>query len=152
MVEMKFAVDLHPFFQSFPLFSVSLCLCGESFESDFNDPTKEPDVIPICQHCHASNVNRPRLLCWGCYYAPGVRDRYPSTSKYARRGIGNFNGNAPQACEPTTAAPGTREKLDVMAERARMRQRLWHPYDAAFDGDPKPLLAYGEESREQKVA
>jgi len=81
-----------------------------------------------------------------------VRDRYPSTSKYARRGVGNFNGNAPLACEATTAAPGSREKLEVMAERARMHQRLWHPYDAAFDGDPKPMMARAEEIREKKVA
>jgi len=109
-------------------------------------------MIPICQHCHRSNVNRPRQLCWGCYYAPGVRDQYPSTSKYARRGVGNFTGNAPTACEPTTAAPGTPEKLEVMAERARMRQRLWHPFDAEFEGDPKPTLVFADESHARKVA
>ena len=92
------------------------------------------------------------MLGGGCYHARGVGDRSRWRSKCARRGIGNFNGNAPLACEPTTAAPGSREKLDVMAERARMHQRLWHPYDAAFDGDPKPLMAYGDDRREKKVA
>ena len=108
-------------------------------------------MIPICQHCRQSKVNRPRQLCWSCYYAPGVRDQYPSTSKYARRGVGNFTGNAPLACEPTTAPPGTREKLDVLAERARMRQRLWHPLDVAFPGDPRPMALLGGMPRE-KVA
>ena len=48
-----------------------------------------------CRHCHEGPVNRPRGLCWSCYYRPGVRDLYPSTSKFARRGEGNFNGLAP---------------------------------------------------------
>ena len=109
-------------------------------------------MIPICQHCQTGKVNRPRQLCWVCYYTPGVRDCYPSTSKYARRGVGNFNGNAPIACEPTTAAPGTPEKMEIMAERARMRQRLWHPFDAEFAGDPKPLTVLDDSSRLKKVA
>jgi hypothetical protein len=33
-----------------------------------------------------------------------------------------------------------------------MRQRLWHPLDAGFTGDPKPLTLHREESREKKVA
>ena len=31
---------------------------------------------------------------------------------------------------PTAALPGTREKIDVMASRARCRQQLWHALDA----------------------
>lgn len=38
---------------------------------------------PPCRHCHAGAVVRPRGLCWKCYYAPGVRDLYPVTSKFA---------------------------------------------------------------------
>ncbi len=108
-------------------------------------------MIPICQHCHRAKVNRPRQLCWSCYYAPGVRDRYPSTSKFARRGEGNFT-EAALACEPTVAAPGTPEKMEVLAERARMRQRLWHPLDAMVAGEPKPFALLQGESRERKVA
>ena len=108
-------------------------------------------MIPICQHCHRAKVNRPRQLCWSCYYAPGIRDRYPSTSKFARRGEGNFT-EAALACEPTVAAPGTPEKMEVLAERARMRQRLWHPLDAMAAGDPLPLTLHREESRLKKVA
>ena len=62
--------------------------------------------MSLCRHCHRASVNRPRGLCWSCYYTPGVRERYPSTSKFARRGVGNFCGNA-QPCEPTAALPGT---------------------------------------------
>ena len=49
-------------------------------------------MIAVCRHCSKSKVNRPRGLCWSCYYTPGVRDLYPSTSKFARRGVGNFTG------------------------------------------------------------
>ena len=108
-------------------------------------------MIAICQHCHQGKVSRPRQLCWTCFYAPGVRDQYPTTSKFARRGEGHFTA-PPLECEPTTASPGTREKLEVLAQRARMRQRLWHPMDADFPGDPKPLALLMHERRERKVA
>src|SRR5947207_12404906 len=84
----------------------------------------------ICRHCEHSPVSRPRGLCWSCYYRPGVRDQYPSTSKYARRGIDDFNGKFVLPTQPTAAMPGTPEKLEVLAQRARLRQSLWHPDDA----------------------
>lgn len=93
----------------------------------------------VCRNCGRAKVNRPRGLCWSCYYTPGVKDRYPSTSKYARRGVGNFTGNAPLPPIPTTAAPGSPEKLEVLAQRARNKQALWHPLDATFDGDTRAL-------------
>jgi hypothetical protein len=86
----------------------------------------------ICRHCQKSKVNRPRGLCWSCYYQPGVRDLYPSTSKFARRGVGNFTGNAPLPA-PTNALPGTPEKLAVLEERARLKQALFHPDDARVE-------------------
>jgi hypothetical protein len=84
----------------------------------------------ICRHCHQSKVNRPRGLCWSCYYSPGVREKYPSTSKFARRGVGNFSGAAPAPPCPTAALPGSAEKVAVLEERARMKLSLWHPDDA----------------------
>ncbi len=92
-------------------------------------------MIPVCRHCSNSKVNRPRGLCWSCYYRPGVKEMYPSTSKYARRGEGNFNGIAPVAPEPTTAAPGSPEKMAVLEMRVRMKQSLWHPLDARMSDD-----------------
>lgn len=97
-------------------------------------------MIPICKHCRKSKVNRPRGLCWGCYYTDGVKDQYPSTSKYARRGEGNFAGPAATP-EPTTAPPGTPEKMAVLEMRAKLKQALWHPLDAQYAGDPRPVEA-----------
>ncbi|MCS6865840.1 MAG: hypothetical protein RMJ56_12690 [Gemmataceae bacterium] len=105
-------------------------------------------MTTICRHCSKSKVNRPRGLCWTCYYTPGVKDQYPPTSKFARRGIGNFCGKAPLPPVPTTAAPGTPEKLAVLEQRARLKQALFHPADARYEGDPRPL----EFLREQAAA
>jgi hypothetical protein len=108
-------------------------------------PTPAPRPSPVaanptvCRHCAKSSVNRPRGLCWGCYYTPGVRDLYPSTSKYARHGVGNFAGAAPLPPAPTTAPPGTPEKVAVLESRAKGRFALFHPYDARHEGDPRPL-------------
>jgi hypothetical protein len=57
--------------------------------------------------------------------------------------VGNFTGNAPVAPLPTTAAPGTVEKMMVLEERARNKQALWHPLDAQYDGDPRPYSVLG---------
>ena len=97
-------------------------------------------MIAICKHCSECKVNRPRGLCWSCYYTPGVKEMYPSTSKYARRGVGNVTGIRPGAATPTTAAPGTAAKMAVLEERAKNNQSLWHPHDAQYEGDPLPLL------------
>ena len=88
----------------------------------------------ICRHCQKVKSNRPRGLCWSCYYRPGVRDQYPSTSKYARRGVVDFNGKTAQAALPTNALPGTEEKVAVLADRARLGLSLWHPLDARVSG------------------
>lgn len=77
-------------------------------------------------------MNRPRGLCWSCYYAPGLRDRYPSTSKFARRGIGHGHKASGTLPTPTTAPPGTPEKLAVLRERSDAGLQLWHPLDATY--------------------
>lgn len=84
----------------------------------------------LCRHCQKVRSNRPRGLCWSCYYRPGVRDQYPSTSKYARRGVSDFNGSTSVAAKPTEALPGTEDKVAILAERARLGLSLWHPRDA----------------------
>lgn len=93
----------------------------------------------LCRHCHRVRPNRPRGLCWSCYYTPGVRDQYPSTSKFARRGVDDFNGRVKPPPLPTRAAPGTPEKVAVLEERARLRMALWHPGDAPMDVESRRL-------------
>jgi len=105
-------------------------------------------TVPKCRHCQGARATRPRRLCFRCYYTPAVRDRYPSESKYGRRGVGNFCGNAATPFVPTSAAPGTLAKLAVLEERVRLRHALWHPLDARYPGDRRTL----ETLQSQKVA
>lgn len=107
-------------------------------ETTTPETTTVPSVAVKCRHCGKSKVNRPRGLCWTCYYTPGLRECYHSGSKYARRGISNITGVQPPPAVPTTAPPGTLEKLDVLAERAKLKVALWHPMDARYPGDPRP--------------
>ncbi len=91
----------------------------------------------MCRHCEKVKSNRPRGLCWSCYYTPGVREKFPSTSKFARRGVGNGNRWA-ELPELTDALPGTPQKVKVLEDRARRGQCLWHPLDATLDDSRLP--------------
>jgi hypothetical protein len=92
-----------------------------------------------CRHCRRVESNRPRGLCWSCYYTPGVRELFPSTSKFARRGVGDFNGRMILPEEPTIAPPGSLAKVTVLEQRARLGQILWHPQDAPMDPESAAL-------------
>ena len=105
---------------------------------------------PLCRHCNRLKVHRPRGLCWTCYYTPGVRELYPSTSKYARRGVGN-GGRSPLPATPTTAPPGSAEKLDVLCEQARRRESLFHPLDKWYLSPLEPLPRCAGRHRPLKI-
>lgn len=90
-----------------------------------------PVVTPLCRHCRDRKAHRPRGLCVRCYYMPGVRDKYPLTSKFARRGLGvGFTCKRPEA--PTTTLPGGLAKKWVMRERARRGESVFHPGDVTL--------------------
>ncbi len=57
--------------------------------------------MTLCRHCQAKRPNRPRGLCYCCYLDPGLRERYPSTSKYANRSV-----RAPLDAEADGRTPG----------------------------------------------
>jgi hypothetical protein len=55
----------------------------------------------------------------------------PRSSKFARRGAGNgVRFDAPLPSRPTSAAPGSEEKILAMIERAERGERLFHPDDS----------------------
>lgn len=83
-----------------------------------------------CRHCCKNKACRPQGLCWNCFYTPAVRALYPSTSKFARRGVSTDCGGY-RLPEPTEALPGTAEKESVLASRAEAGLALFHPRDAA---------------------
>lgn len=88
----------------------------------------------MCRHCHKATVSRPRGLCWVDYYTPGIKELYPPTSKYAKKGEGNdFREGALPV--PTAAPPGSLEKVAVLIARVKAREQLWHPDDETLATD-----------------
>jgi hypothetical protein len=88
-----------------------------------------------CRHCQQRKVNRPRGLCWRCYYAPGVREKFGPVNAYGRRGVGGGTGVRSLPPTPTTHPPGSVGKLLVLEARARDGVVLWHPLDADESGE-----------------
>jgi len=86
-----------------------------------------------CRCCTKPRKLHRRGLCWSCYYKPGVRDQYPSTSRFANRGVPDGDGARPLPPAPTAALPTTEAKIRAMQERAAARASLWHPRDAQVD-------------------
>lgn len=48
----------------------------------------------------------------------------------------DFDPVGGEGFRPTDAPPGTRAKLEVMAERVRKGWPLWHPEDSSGEGMP----------------
>jgi hypothetical protein len=108
----------------------------------------------LCRHCKSRKPNRPRGLCWTCYYTPGLRDQYPITSKFATVGVKDFNGRRPLP-KPTDALPGTPEKVKVLCERARLLQALWHPLDAIIEDEvtlPSLVVPVGWHLKDEELS
>lgn len=105
-----------------------------------------------CRHCKDQDrvANRPRGLCWTCYYTPGVKELYEPIGEkgvYGAYGSAtpmNHRGRLP--AQPTNELRGTPEKIEVMRERAARGESLFHPDDAQWgehDSDPLPLPPNG---------
>lgn len=92
--------------------------------------------MTLCRHCGRGKINRPRGLCWNCYYKPGVKELYPAKF-FPQLGLGVGESISPLPI-PTRALPGTAAKLAVLLERVKNRQALFHPLDAQYDdGDDR---------------
>lgn len=86
---------------------------------------------PMCRHCGVRVASKPRLLCWPCYYAPGVRDLYPVLPcRGNKRGVGNNAACARLPRRATVALPGTRAKVAALIRRAKRGESLHHVGDA----------------------
>lgn len=90
-------------------------------------PTNDRKEQVPCRHCGRMRTgNRPRGLCWTCYYTPSVRDLYPADARFAGQ-AGRATDNRPAAaCQ---YAPGSDAKIAVMGRRADSRLDLHHPDD-----------------------
>lgn len=95
----------------------------------------------VCRHCGCQKASRPRGLCWRCFDVPGIRNLYPSTSKYARRGLVCEDNPQLRPPQPTSARPGSPEKLAVLEQRAECGEALWHPEDQTWEMNAVALVS-----------
>lgn len=87
-----------------------------------------PDELR-CVHC-GKRRKKARGLCHKCHSTHCIRERYEvSDSPSTRRAEPDCTGTRPLPDAPTTARPGSEDKLAVLAERAARRQQLHHPDD-----------------------
>lgn len=81
-----------------------------------------------CRHCGRPKVNRPRGLCWSCWYKPGVKELYAAYST-RRRGPGAEELErelAPEVAakrEPTSALAGLLWALADVEREVELRRR-----------------------------
>lgn len=99
-----------------------------------------------CRHCRRARINHGRGLCWDCRAKPGVKDLYPSKRARPSGAPALYESSRPalKVPVPTTAGPGTAQKLAVLIARAEAGEYLWHPDDAREIGAatvPLDLLA-----------
>jgi hypothetical protein len=57
-------------------------------------------------------------------------------SRFARRGIGNHNRGRSPPPAPTSALPGSPEKVAILCQRAALGVSLWHEEDVAYPPEP----------------
>ena len=97
-------------------------------------------VIGVCVHCSkrrwSGRVGRwKRGLCWRCYENKRIRKKYPMLpgSHPNQRGVVKA---ARKPCVPTTAMPGSEEKIEVLAGRVARGESLFHPRDLRLRRGP----------------
>lgn len=99
---------------------------------------------PPCQHCRKYLAHRPRGLCWSCYNKPDVRNLYPTDPVFGRRGHNHQKKHTHLTVDqPTSAPPGSAEKIAVLTERASRGMNLWHPLDRHCRRTRLPDIADG---------
>lgn len=95
--------------------------------------------VPPCRHCRRNSAYKPGGLCSRCYYTVAVRVRYGGLQELGRGTRDGYKSPVGRVApkdlppEPTSAQPGTPEKVEVLRERARAGVSLWHPLDAPMD-------------------
>lgn len=100
-----------------------------------DDPTPlENNVLRLwrggkgpCRHCQRIMRLPKRGLCVTCYKHPVIRKLYPSRSKFHKGWVERKSHPLPR--KATRALPGSREKVEVLMERAARQEQLFHPQD-----------------------
>jgi hypothetical protein len=104
-----------------------------------DDPTEENLALRLwregklpCVNCGRVMRCPKRGLCVTCYKRSEIRARFPSRSKFHNHFRERRQHPLPRCS--TQALPGSREKIEVLMERAARQEQLFHP------GDTRDLL------------
>lgn len=93
----------------------------------------KPKICP-CRHCGRTLTIRSRGLCQTCFDRPGVKESYPHLpspfNAYMTRAGHRLTGSGADDPQPTSAVPGTDEKIRVLEYRASQGYSLFHPLDS----------------------
>lgn len=101
-----------------------------------DDEDRNPKRRGDCVHCDRVDVIlfSTRDLCRECYKDQQVRDLYAVENKMAHQANRVISKGPTKRPQPTTAVPGSLEKIKVLAERLARGEALWHPDDADMSG------------------
>lgn len=84
-----------------------------------------------CRHCgRVRTGNRPRRLCWTCYYTPSIRDLYPPDPGYRNESAPEGGRQDPPA--PCPYPPGSEAKIQYLKEIATRGDNLFHPDERKY--------------------
>lgn len=99
------------------------------------DTTILSQYVTLCRHCRQRIAARgKRTLCRACHTNQTIRAQYaPVQACLSSNHEPDFFGGHELPAEPTSARPGTEEKIAVMAERVQQRVSLHHPLDGRVE-------------------
>lgn len=89
-------------------------------------------ILFVCRECRRNSSIHSRGLCRRCFRTPSILARYPAQSVYIPQAEAGRSGCAGLP-EPTSAIPGSDEKIAILAERASKLQELHHPLDVRHE-------------------
>jgi hypothetical protein len=100
-----------------------------------NEIETEPQGMNVgpCGNCQRMIGNRRRTLCPACYAKPRIRFKFQPVRRFVGERVNIRSAPNGVAPYPTTARPGTDEKVRVLVWRVESGYELWHPEDARMD-------------------
>lgn len=94
----------------------------------------------ICPNCTACDFDGRKRRCPACGSLVHPLSTVTDKKKYARRGPGVGRFRCRPASSPTSALPGSEEKIRVFEERVARGEDIFHPDDA--QAEPLKRVCY----------
>lgn len=102
-------------------------MCINCLHSDHEKNSKRK-----CHHCGLLRIpikQKWGKLCFECNMNPDIKVFYYRVPSDVLHELDEEGVDFPLASEPTTASPGSEEKIKIFQERAKLKVALFHPQD-----------------------